>query len=115
LNDPYETNNLLPPGNINGAQLQAFANLSARLTNWHSSPVPPTIAKWEKQSGALTVAVPEQLGVAYELARVPVVDSTNWMVLTNFVREVRTNAAEITLTDPTPSSNSFYRVTASGR
>ena len=115
LNDPYETDNLLPPNNLTPAQLQAFANLSAQLTNWHNIPIPPTITKWEKQPGALTVTVPEQIGIAYRLASVPVVDSTNWIVVTNFVRDVRTNAAEITLTDPTSSPMRYFRVTASGR
>jgi hypothetical protein len=59
--------------------------------------------------------VPEQLGISYELTRAGRVEVTNWIVLPNFIHEVRTNAAEIKLSDPAPSSNSFYRVTAAGR
>jgi hypothetical protein len=71
--------------------------------------------KWEKQSGVLTLTVPEQLGITYELAEANVVDATNWIVLTNFVRKIRTNTAEVILRHPAPASTGFFRVTAAGR
>jgi arylsulfatase A-like enzyme len=117
--DPYESTNLLGMpnnlGNLTVPQRTAYAGLTNRLAGGHNYPAAPSIVKWEAQAGALTLTVPEQLGIAYELARASVVEATNWTVVTNYVRTVRTNAALVTLSDPTPAARGFYRVTAAGR
>jgi arylsulfatase A-like enzyme len=113
--DPLEKTNLLATPPLTLAQTQAMAGLMAKLTNWHNPPMPPTIGKWKKENNGFTVTVPEQLGITYELQRVNAVDSTNWIVVANFGREICTNAAEVILTDPSPPARRFYRVTATGR
>jgi len=117
--DPFETNSLLgmPPNlnNLTATQRVVYAGLTNRLAQWHNPPIAPTITRWETQLGALTLTVPEQLGIAYEVARVNSVEATNWTTVTTFVREVRTNIAEITLSVPVPAAIRFYRVTAAGR
>jgi arylsulfatase A-like enzyme len=117
--DPYEEANLLgappSPSNLTPAQRTAYAGLTNRLAGWHNPPVPPTVTRWEGQGGLLTLTVPEQLGIAYELTRAEFVEATSWLVMTNYVREVLTNAAEITLRDPAPPARAYYRVTATGR
>lgn len=117
-NDPYETTNLLgapaSPDNLTMTQRAAYAGFTNRLAAWHNPPVPPMITPAALQADGVTVTLPEQLGIAYELARASVVDATNWITLTNFVRAVRTNAAEVTLTDPAPAGTRFYRVRATG-
>jgi hypothetical protein len=118
-NDPFETDNLLgaPPNtnNLTGPQRAAYAGLTNRLAAWHNPPVAPTITKWQTQTGTLALTVPEQLGIAFGLARANFVDATNWTVVTNHRRAVRTNAAQITVSDPAASAPGFYRVTAAGR
>jgi arylsulfatase A-like enzyme len=119
--DPYEADNLLglPPNwnNLTATQRVVYAGLTNRLARWHNPPVAPTIINWEAppRAPALTLTVPEQLGIAYELARANVVTATNWISVTNFIREVRTNAAAVTLKAAAPSSTGFFRVTATGR
>jgi arylsulfatase A-like enzyme len=114
-NDPFETNNLLASPPLTPAQAQAHAGLTAQLTNWHNPPIPPLITRWQKGGGAFSVTIPEQLGITYELTGVSTVDATNWIVLPNFEREVRTNSPEVVLSHTTSLTNVFYRVRASGR
>jgi len=116
--DPYETTNLLgspiSTNNLTVAQRAAYSGLTNRLAGWHNPPVRPVITKWETQSVALTV--PEQLGIIYKLFGAITVDSTNWLEVTNFVREVKTNAPEVRLSRPSPAGSAgFYRVGGIGR
>lgn len=116
-NDPFESNNLLAGGfnNLTVPQRAAYIGLTNRLSAWHNPPNPTPIIRWEKNNGPFTVTVPEQLGIRYGLVRAPVVTSSNWSLVPNQVIDIPTNAARVTLTDPTPPAGAFYRVIAAGR
>ncbi|MGN6554705.1 MAG: sulfatase/phosphatase domain-containing protein, partial [Verrucomicrobiota bacterium] len=119
LADPYEGTNLLGNpnnlANLSVAQRAVYGAFTNRLTDWHNPPTAPTITETTLESGAATMSVPEQLGIAYSLFRATNLNSANWSVVTNFVREVQTNAPVVTLRDPAPLSPAFYRVSAQGR
>jgi hypothetical protein len=67
-------------------------------------------------SNTINVSVTEQVGIAYSLFRSPSLTAPNWVEVSNFVRRVETNAAIVSLTDPTPPplARAFYRVNAQG-
>lgn len=119
--DPYEHTNLFGfPNNISnlsGPQLAAYVGLTNRMAAWHNPPTPPTITNTIAASNTLKVSVPEQLGIAYSLQRSPNVNVPNWSEVTNYVRQVHTNEASVSLTDPTPApaARAIYRVNAAGR
>ncbi len=77
----------------------------------------PVIAQPMTVTNTLKLSVPEQVGIAYSLYRAPAVTSTNWTEVTNYVRQIHTNEAVVSLTDPTPAppARAFYRVNATGR
>lgn len=118
-NDPYEGNNLLGvhnnPGNLTAPQQAAYAGMTNRLNGWHHPPTAPVITTTELEEGTLKVSVPEQLGVAYSLMRATNPSAPNWVLVTDFVRDVHTNEAVVTVIDPAPTSPAYYRVVAQGR
>lgn len=111
--DPYEHTNLL--GNLTPPQQAAYAGLTNRLAAWHNPPTPPTISEVRAQAGVVSMSVPEQVGIAYSLIRATSLSAPNWQLVANFGREVHTNEAVVTLTDPSPPGPAFYRVVAQGR
>ena len=113
--DPYESTNLLNAGSLTVAQQAAYTGLTNRLAGWHNPPVAPIIARTQLEAGVLKVSVPEQLGVAYSLLRATNSSVPNWALVTDFLREVHTNEAVVTVADPSPPSPAFYRVLAQGR
>jgi hypothetical protein len=117
--DPYESNNLLGPTNnpasLTVPQLSAYTGLTNRLAGWHNPPTPPVVTKMQVQAGEVGVSVPEQLGINYSLLRATDLTAPNWAVVTNYVREVHTNEAVVTVADPMPPAPAFYRVAAQGR
>lgn len=117
--DPYESNNLIIPtnnlSNLTAPQLAAYSGLTNRLAGWHNPPATPTVTRIQAQSGSLTLSVPEQLGIAFSLMRATNLSTPNWLPVSDFVRQVQTNEAAVTLTAPAPPSPAFYRVSAQGR
>lgn len=119
--DPYEHTNLLgfPSSltNLTSPQLTVYAAMTNKLANWHNVPSAPTITQPLAVTNTLKLSVPEQVGIAYSLFRAPSVTSTNWTEVTNYVRLIETNAAIVSLIDPTPTppARAFYRVNAQGR
>jgi arylsulfatase B len=116
--DPYEHANLLGipnnPANLTAPQLTAYVGLTNRLNGWHNPPSATLITEAHMESGALSVSVPEQLGIAYSLVRSTSPGAPNWAVVTNFIRQVHTNDAVVTVTDPSPPSPAYYRAMAQG-
>jgi hypothetical protein len=80
-------------------------------------PNAPAIMQPLAVTNTLKLSVPEQVGIAFSLFRAPSVTSTNWTEVTNYVRLIETNAAIVSLIDPTPTppTRAFYRVNAQGR
>lgn len=119
LTDPYESTDLFGytnnVGNIKGTQLTAYIGLTNRLASWHNPPAAPVITRTQVESGAVKVDAPEQLGIAYSLFRTTNLISPNWTLVDNFLRQVHTNEAIVSLADPTPPAPAFYRVSAQGR
>lgn len=119
--DPYEHTNLFgfPNSitNLTAPQLAAYNGLTNRMASWHNPPSAPTISQPTVISNTIKVSVSEQVGIAYSLERSPNITSPVWTEVTNFVRQVETNAAKVSLTDPTPAplARAFYRVNATGR
>ncbi len=117
--DPYEHTNLLSNpndvANLTSPQLASYTGLTNRLAGWHNPPSAPVITKTQVESGAPKISVPEQLGIAYSLVRATNLTAPNWVVVSNFVRQVQTNAPIVNLSDPTPPASAFYRVSAQGR
>jgi len=113
--DPYEHTNLF--GNLTTPQLAVFAAMTNRLAGWHNVPAAPNITQTTNASGKLMLSVAEQVGIAYSLERSPEVISPAWTEVPNYARQVETNAALVSLTDPapTPPARAFYRLKASGR
>lgn len=118
--DPYEYTNLLgapiSSTNLTPAQLLAYAGLTNRLAGWHNIPAPPLVSMPATTTNTPQFAVTEQLGIAYALERTRNLQTQPWTVVTNYVREVATDAPTIRLSDPTPVAPPvFYRVSATGR
>ncbi len=113
--DPYEHANLF--GGLTGQQLIVYAAMTNRLAGWHNIPAVPTISQPTNAAGTFKLTVAEQVGIAYSLERSPNVTSPVWTEVTNYVRQIETNASVVSLTDPTPTppARAFYRVNASGR
>jgi arylsulfatase B len=111
--DPYEHTNLF--GNLTPQQLLAYASLTNRLTEWHNTPVAPAAAGFHVESGAFTMSVSEQLGIAYSLVRATNLTAPQWLPMTNFVREIHPTEPIVLLSDPSPPAAAFYRVSANGR
>lgn len=111
--DPYEHTNLL--GNLTVPQQAAYSGLTNRLNGWHNPPATPTVTQAHTESGAFKLSVPEQLGIAYSLIRATNLSAPNWVLVTDFVREIHTNEAVVSVADPSPPSPAFYRVLAQGR
>ena len=93
------------------------ATMTNKLASWHNVPNAPAIAQPMAVTNTLKLSVPEQVGIAYSLFRAPAVTSTNWTEVTNYVRQIETNAAVVSLSDPAPAppARAFYRVNAAGR
>lgn len=119
--DPYEHTNLFgfPNSltNLTAPQIAAYVGLTNRMVAWHNPPGAPAIMNTTASSNTLKVSVPEQLGIAYSLHRSASLTAPNWTEVTNYVRQVHTNEAVVSLTDPTPApaARAFYRVSAQGR
>lgn len=111
--DPYEHTNLI--SSLTSPQMAAYATLTNKLAGWHNPPTAPTITEVHPESGALKISVSEQLGINYGLLRATKVTNSNWELVTNYVRDVHTNEAVVSLSDPAPPATAFYRVGASGR
>ncbi len=113
--DPYEHTNLF--ASLTGPQLSVYAAMTNKLASWHNVPAAPTIFQTTNAAGTLKLSVPEQVGIAYSLERSPNVTGPIWTEVTNYVRQIETNAAVVSLADPTPTppARAFYRVNAQGR
>lgn len=117
--DPLERTNLLGfpgnPANLTAPQRTAYAGLTNRLAGWHNPPFAPIITRVEAGPGSVELSVPEQLGVAFALERAPILGTTGWVEVSDFVREVQLAEPTVKLRDPSPPGVAFYRVTATGR
>ncbi len=113
--DPYEHTNLFT--SLTGPQLSVYSAMTNKLAGWHNIPAAPTIMQPTVISNTIKVALPEQVGIAYSLERSPNIISPVWTEVTNYVRQIETNAAKVSLTDPAPAppARAFYRVNAQGR
>lgn len=119
--DPYEHTNLFgfPSSltNLTSPQLVVYAAMTNKLASWHNVPSRPAITQPMAVTNTLKLSVPEQVGIAYSLERSASLTAPTWTEVTNYVRQIETNAAIISLTDPTPAppARAFYRVNATGR
>lgn len=113
--DPYEHTNLF--GSLTGPQLTVYSAMTNKLAGWHNVPAAPTITQPTNAAGTLKLSVSEQVGIAYSLERSPSLTPPAWTEVTNYVRQIETNSARVSLTDsaPAPPARAFYRVNAQGR
>lgn len=111
--DPYEHTNLM--SGLTVPQLAAYAGFTNKLAGWHNPPVPPPISGPHLEAGAVKLPVAEQLGINYALLRMTNSTSPIWTPVPDYVRQVHTNEAVVTLSDPSPVAPAFYRVVAQGR
>lgn len=111
--DPYEHTNLIT--SLTLQQQAVYSVFTNKLAGWHNPPTPPSILQSSATNGLVKISVPEQIGINYGLLRATSLTATNWLLVSNYVREVHTNEAVVSVTDPTPVSPAFYRVVAQGR